>query len=243
MFPTVLLAISRERRMIPQPRTASIVLDPAAHPFGELGILDDVVDDDPRHEEDEQEVEDARPVLGRPRPELEEGEADDEGPQEIESHMGLLGNEPEEGGVEKIEAVDGAEDLQGEIVSTLQVFVFPPLRRSRPSSCRYLIILPKMPIQILPIVRLPRIGPTDRNPPDYARERYEERSVCQPVCIETSANQSVDDGFFRSCQILQTPLSRTTFPSKETVASRYIASIWFGASTLPPMAKLLPIPA
>ena len=86
-------------------------LDPAAHPFGELGILDDVVDDDSRHDEDEEDVENTRPALGRPRPGLEEGEADDEGPQEIESHMGFLRNETEEGGVEEIEAVNGAEDL------------------------------------------------------------------------------------------------------------------------------------
>ncbi len=106
---------------MPQPRTASIVLTPLPIRSASFGILDDVVDDDARHDEDEEDIEDAQPVLGRPRPGLEEGEADDEGPQEIETHVGFLGNEPEEGGVEKIEAVNGAEDLQGEIESSLQL--------------------------------------------------------------------------------------------------------------------------
>ena len=154
MFPTVLLAISSERRMMPQPRTASIVLTPLPIRSASLGILDDVVDDDPRHDEDEEDIEDARPVLGRPRPDLEEGEADDEGPQEVESHVGLLGDEPEEGGVEKIEAVDGAEDLQGEIVSPLQFSLSPPFAEET-LILQVLDDLTENAHSILPIMRLP----------------------------------------------------------------------------------------
>jgi hypothetical protein len=99
-----------------------------------------MVDDDPRHEEDEEDIEDAHPALGGSPPCLEEGEADDEGPQEVEAHVGLLGNEPEEGGVQKIGAVDGAENPQAEIVPSS--FRFPPFsEQPRP---RYLMIFPKM---------------------------------------------------------------------------------------------------
>ncbi len=40
--------------------------------------------------------------------------------------MGLLGNEPEECGVKKVEAVDGAEDPQREIESPLQLSFSSP---------------------------------------------------------------------------------------------------------------------
>jgi len=64
--------------------------------------------------------------------------------------VGLLGNEPEEGGVEKIEAVNGAEDLQREIEPSLQLSLTPPSPK-RPWSCRYLITLLKIATQNLPI--------------------------------------------------------------------------------------------
>ena len=169
--------------------------NPAAYPFGELRILDDVVDDDPRHDEHEQEIEDARPALGRPRSEFEKGEADDEGPQEIESHVGLLGDEPEEGGVEKIETVDGAEGLQSGIVPPSS-FRFPPPSPNRPSSCRYLTILPKMLIQFSHNSAAPRANRrTGTRLPCAGTIRRTVESV-NPF-VSASANQSVDDGFVK----------------------------------------------
>ena len=131
--------------------------DPATHPFGESGVLDDVVDDDYRHDEHEEEIKHARPALGRSCSEFEEREADDEGPQEVEAHMGLLGDEPEEGGVEKIGTVDGAEGLQGGIVPPLQ-FSFSPSFAEQSLILQILDDVPEDAHSDSPVVRLPPVS-------------------------------------------------------------------------------------
>ena len=160
-------------------------MTPLAHPFRQLGIFDDVVDDDPRHDEDEEEIEDARPALGRPRAGLEEGEADDERPQEIEPHVGLLGDEPEEGGVEKIEAVDGAEDLQGEIESLLQ-FSLPAALAEKTLILQILDYFPEDAHEILLNVRLFRIG-LRKNRLCCEREGYGEHACLSTKFSRTGA--------------------------------------------------------